>query len=175
MLTKTIQFEDLDGNEIEGTFYFHLSKAELAKLELSHKGGLVAYLNTIVEAENGREIMKAFEDIIGMTVGVRSEDGKRFIKNDSIRDDFMQSEAFSELFVELIKDPKKAAEFINAVVPAKLLKEVAQESEQKEYTDAELIAMPQHEFDNLVGTNPSDMSKRHLQVAFHRKTLNTAS
>ena len=49
--------------------------------------------------------------------GEKSPDGKRFIKNQELRDAFAQTEAYSDLFMELATDAEAAARFINGIVP----------------------------------------------------------
>lgn len=196
MLKKTITYKDLDGNELTEDFYFHLSKATIAKMELSRSGGLTTYLREIVAKDDPQKIIDAFEDIIKRTIGRRSEDGKGFIQNDEIANAFMATEAYSNLFYELVTDGVKSAEFINGVMPddirkkmqeapgeleqseARLKKAIFGEEEKPqqpkkigEYTEAQLLAMPKDEFDALMNrTNPQDMSKDHLVIAMHRKT-----
>lgn len=130
MLKKTITFEDLDGNKISEDFYFNLSKAEIAEMELSQKGGLIEYIQKIVKEEDGAKLVELFKGLIVNTVGKRSDDGRRFIKSQEIRDDFTQTNAYSELFMELVTNSDSAAEFVNGIVPASLendprLKELA--------------------------------------------------
>lgn len=120
MLKKTITYSDLDGNDVTEDFYFNLSKAEIAETELSYDGGLTAHLKRIVEAKNGEQIIGTFKNIIMMSVGRRSEDGKRFIKSDEITQEFMQTNAYSELFMELVTNADASAGFIRAIVPSSL-------------------------------------------------------
>lgn len=127
MLKKTIKFSDLDGNEVTEEFYFRLNKAEIAEMELSHEGSFSAYLKTIIESQDGGKIIAAFKQILLASVGRRSEDGRRFIKNQEIRDDFEQSEAYSELFMELVTNADAASAFIRGIVPSDLQKEVETE------------------------------------------------
>ena len=47
MLKKTITYTDFDDNERTEDFYFHLSKAEIAEMELSENGGLVKLIGKI--------------------------------------------------------------------------------------------------------------------------------
>lgn len=117
MLKKTITFTDY--NEVEQTedFYFNLSKAELTVMELSAKGGLEKMINEIIEAEDNELIVAIFQDLIAKSVGVKSRDGRRFIKNDEVRDDFIQTEAYSVLFIELASDAGAAAAFVNGITP----------------------------------------------------------
>lgn len=121
MLKKTIEFEDLDGNKVSEDFYFNLNKAELAEMELSQDGGLQAYLTRLIKSNDGGDIIKTFKDILMASVGKRSEDNRRFIKNDEVRAEFEQSDAYSTLFMELVTDADASADFIKAIVPKDLV------------------------------------------------------
>ena len=124
MIKKTITYTDYNGTERTETFYFNLSKAELAEMQLSANGGFETYINKIVEAQDGKSMIKIFKDLILMSYGEKSTDGKRFIKNDELRDSFAQTEAYSELFMELVTDDKAAAEFINGIMPNEIQNEL---------------------------------------------------
>jgi hypothetical protein len=125
VLKKTITFEDFNGETVSEDFFFHLSKAELVELELSHQGGLSASLQRIVAAEDGKGIIAEFKNIILGAYGKRSDDGKRFIKNQQLRDEFESSEAYSTLFMELVTNTDAAIEFINGVIPSGMAEEAA--------------------------------------------------
>lgn len=120
MLKKTIKYKDLDGNDVEDDFYFNLNKAEIAELELSRKGGLEAYFKELVDAEDAGQIISIFKEVIGLSIGRRSADGKQFIKNQEIRDKFFQSDAYSSLFMEFLENPTEemGAAFMRGIVPA---------------------------------------------------------
>lgn len=120
MLKKSITYTDFNGEEITEDFFFHLSKAELVELEMSQKEGLSQYLENIIKAENGQEIMTIFKKLLLQAYGQRSPDGKRFVKNEGLRQEFLSSEAYSELFMELVTDADAAAAFINGIIPATL-------------------------------------------------------
>jgi len=124
MLKKTITYEDFNGTETSEDFFFHLSKADLIELEMSHKDGLGETLQRIVDAGDGAQIMKEFKNLLLQSYGQRSEDGRRFIKTEELRKEFESSEAYSTLFVELVTDADAAAEFVNGIVPANLEAEV---------------------------------------------------
>ena len=124
MLKKTIKYSDLDGNPLEEDFYFHLSLAEVSKLELGTEGGLAAKLQKLVKATNGKEIIDQFEAIIMGSYGVRSDDNKRFIKSQEAKDAFYESDAYSELFMELISKPEASAEFVRGILPAGFEQEI---------------------------------------------------
>lgn len=131
MLKKSITYEDFDGNEVTEDYYFHLSKAELIEMEMSHKGGFEKYLTAIVEAEDGAKIIAEYKKLVLMTYGQKSEDGKRFVKTQALRDDFESTEAFSQLFMELCTNAELAAEFVNGVIPRGLAENIAKLAETK--------------------------------------------
>lgn len=117
MLEKKIKYTDLRGHEREDTFMFHLNKSELLKLEMSVPGGFTAKINKMVDKEDAPEILETFENFILSSYGEISEDGKSFIKNKELTDRFKNSEAYSELFMELISNPESAKAFISGVIP----------------------------------------------------------
>lgn len=121
MIKKTIQYVDFNGEEQVEDFYFNLSKAEIAEMELSKTGGLSTYIKRITAAKNSKELVEIFKDLLIRSVGRRSDDGKRFIKNDEIREEFTSSEAYSTIFMELAFQEEAAIEFMHGVVPAGLL------------------------------------------------------
>jgi len=117
MFKKRIVYEDFDGKMREEDFYFNLTRTELSKLELSMNGGLTALLEKIVQEEDNEKIIHYFDEIILRSYGEKSLDGKHFIKNNKVRERFMNSAAYDELFMEFFTDAKKAAEFINSIMP----------------------------------------------------------
>ena len=117
MLKKTFEYVDFNEVKQKEDFYFHLSKSELLTMEVSVKDGLGDMLKQIVKSEDGGEMTRILREIILKSVGIKSEDGKRFIKNDKIADDFAASPAFDQLFFEVATDADKAAAFIKGAVP----------------------------------------------------------
>lgn len=120
MIKKTITYTDFNGTERTEDFYFNLTKAEVMEMELSINGGMAEMITRIVAAQDQAAIIKIFKDIIIKAYGVKSPDGKRFIKNQQVVDEFVQTEAFSDLFMELATDADAAAKFINGIVPANM-------------------------------------------------------
>lgn len=118
MLKKTITYQDYNGNEITEDFYFNLSKAEVTEMELSRTGGLSNYIERIVAAKDVPAIINEFKYLILKSYGVKSEDGKRFIKSEELSQAFAQTEAYTELFVELVSDAEAAANFVNGIIPS---------------------------------------------------------
>jgi len=120
MLKEMIEYETFDGTKVTEPFYFNLTKAEIAELSVS-KGedgqDISAYLQSIVNSNDNQKILRSFKWILGKAYGVRSEDGKHFIKKPEYAEEFFTSEAFSELFMHFMNDADYAAKFINAILP----------------------------------------------------------
>lgn len=117
MLKKSITYIDYEGNQRTEDFYFNLTKQELAKMNWNEVGGLEKKLDTIAKRMDVPTIMAVFEEIIKTSYGVPSPDGRKFIKNKEVLDDFVQTEAYSELFMELCSSGDAAADFISKIVP----------------------------------------------------------
>lgn len=118
MFAKKITYTDFNGSERTETFYFNFTKAELAEMELGRAGGFTEYVDKIVSAQDSVELIKLFKELVLKAYGEKSEDGRRFMKSDAIREAFSQTQAYSDIFMEFAFDEKAAAKFINAVVPA---------------------------------------------------------
>lgn len=117
MLKKKITYTDYNGTERTEDFYFNLTKTEIMEMELGTNGGFVEMIQRIVDAQDAPSIIKVFKDVILKSYGEKSPDGKRFIKSKEISDAFSQTEAYSQLFMELATDADAAAEFVNGIVP----------------------------------------------------------
>jgi hypothetical protein len=120
MLKKTIEYTDYNDVKRKEDFYFNLTKAEIMEMELSTTGGLAEMIQKIIDTQDTPQIIKIFKELVLKAYGEKSADGKRFIKNDEVRDGFAQTEAYSELFMELATDANAAAAFVNGIVPKDL-------------------------------------------------------
>ena len=138
MIKKTITYTDYDGNERKEDYYFNLSKPELIEMQTSEAGGLEKKIEKITKEQDIKKIIELMKEIIQKSYGVKSDDGKRFIKNQEVLDDFMQSEAYSELFMELATDANAASEFINGILP----KGLVEEAKKLEARNGEVVDMP---------------------------------
>ena len=117
MIKKTITYTDYNDVERTEDFYFNLTKAEVMEMEMGTSGGLAEMIEKIVAAQEVPTIIKVFKDLVLKAYGEKSPDGKRFIKSDEIATAFSQTEAYSELFMELATDAEKASEFVNGIMP----------------------------------------------------------
>lgn len=118
MLKKSITYTDYNEVTHTETYYFNLSKAECMEMEMSTSGGLTEMINKIIETQDVPAIIKIFKDLILKAYGVKSPDGKRFIKSEEISTAFAQTEAYSVLFMELATNAEEAAAFVNGIMPA---------------------------------------------------------
>lgn len=126
MLKKEITYTDYDGLERTETFYFNISKAEYTELELTTPGGLEEMLRTISGKKDIPAMIDFFKRLINLSYGVKSADGRKMVKNQDVLNDFLQSEAYSELFTELLTDATAAVTFIANIMP--IDKETANEA-----------------------------------------------
>lgn len=122
MLKKSITYTDYNGVERTEDFWFNLSKAEIMEMEMSTTGGLAELIKKIVQVQDAPAIIKIFKDLILKAYGEKSADGKHFMKEDEngrpLADIFKQTEAYSNLFMELAQDADAAAKFVNGIIPA---------------------------------------------------------
>lgn len=123
MLKRTIEYENYDGVTVKEDFYFNLSRSELTMMEMSEDGGLAARLQSIIDKKDGRNIMATFRDILLKSHGVKSADGRRFMKSPELSKEFSETPAFDILFTELVTNPEKALAFVQAIIPKEMRQE----------------------------------------------------
>lgn len=131
MLKKTITYNDYNGVERTEDFYFNLSKAEMLEMEMGTSGGLAEMIQKIVAAQDAPSIVRVFKDLVLKAYGEKSPDGKRFIKSEEISTEFSQTEAYSQLFMELATDAEAGAAFVNGIVPKEMAERAAAASLNK--------------------------------------------
>lgn len=117
MYTEKRKYTDYNGNEREEEIMFDLSEAEVLEMEMETEGGMEQHINRIIAAQNSKELIHIFKSIIDKAYGVKSPDGRRFIKTPEVLAEFKQTRAYSDLFMRLATDDKYAAEFIEKVMP----------------------------------------------------------
>ena len=117
MYVKEMEYVDFNGVPRKEKFYFNLTKAEVLDMELGKTGGFTEYIRKIIQAQDTPELMSLFKMLLLKSYGVKSDDGRRFIKNDQVREDFEQTQAFSDLYMLLALNDKEASDFVNGIVP----------------------------------------------------------
>ena len=120
MIKKTVTYVDYNGVERTEDFYFNLSKAEVAEMELSVEGGFSKMLEEIIASKDNVKIVNLFKQMVLKAYGEKSADGRRFMKSEEISKAFSETEAYSEIFMELALNSDQAAAFVNGIMPANL-------------------------------------------------------
>lgn len=118
MLKKTVTYKNFNDEEITEDFYFHFTQAEIVEMENSQQGGLHKTLEKIVATKDNKGLIEIFKDVVLNAYGEKSPDGRRFIKTPEVREAFSQTNAYSDIFMELASNDVAAHEFIDAVLPA---------------------------------------------------------
>jgi hypothetical protein len=154
MLKQSITYEDFNGNKQTKDFYFNLSKAEVAEMELSTKDGLSEALKAVIATEDPKQIVQTFKDWVLRAYGEKSEDGQRFVKNDQLREEFQQTNAYSELFMLLATDADAAAKFMKGILPADMGIDAGPQDHKAKETPAlgraEIVETPPTSIDSAV-------------------------
>ena len=125
MIKQDITYTNFEGEQETETLYFHLNKVELMEMQVSEKRGLAQYITDIQKAENNKEIFRLFKEIVLRAYGERSEDGKKFIKNERLREEFEGCLAYEELMVKLVTETDFAVKFVNGIMPAGMADQIA--------------------------------------------------
>ena len=125
MYKKTMKTIDFGGTKRVEDYYFNLTAAELMEMQLSTEGGFKEMIERIVNAQNQTEMTELFKKMICKSYGVLSPDGRKFIKNQAVLDDFLATQAYSDLYMEMLTNTDAATEFFNNVIPQDLEKKAA--------------------------------------------------
>lgn len=134
MITRTIEYVDYDGNQRKEKHYFNLTQFEATEIAVEIPDDIVEDLesdaanpeNRVTTARNLTEklgkkgVMDFIKNIVLKSYGVKSPDGKRFIKSEQLTTEFSQTLAFSSFMMRLMTDDEEASRFINGVIPPEL-------------------------------------------------------
>lgn len=144
MYAKVIKYMDYNDVQHEETFYFNLNRAEVLKILLTDSDAtLDQVFEYFKQTRNGKKLLTMIEDLIKSSYGIKSADGKSFIKKQEYLDAFVQSEAYSELLTELLNDADKASDFFLKILPKNLQADVEKYyQEHPELTPAEVTKLP---------------------------------
>ena len=131
MRRETRTYTDWDGTERKETFYFNLTRAECISLNNKTPGGLARILEKIVNSKDTGTIQSTFEDLLGRSFGIKSDDGRRLIKgkDQEYFQAFSETPAYDDLMCDLISIPGYAAEFFNEVIPTEQIKDLVDKIE----------------------------------------------
>lgn len=131
MFTHTITYEDWDDNKVTEKLYFNLSKVELIELNVNWEGGLEKTFERLQKAEDQKTMFSFINTLLLKSYGVKSDDGREFVKNDEVLKKFTQSRAYEEIFTLLGEDEKFGEAFIRGVFPKEIIKEYDKTEKEK--------------------------------------------
>lgn len=140
MLKLPITYTNFNGEELTEDFYFNLTTAELAEMELGANGTFQEKLQSVIDSNDGQLIIDTFKDLVNRTYGEKSDDGKRFVKDKSLSAAFEFTAAYDIFFMRLVTDAGFAADFVNSVMPNDLSRQVkaSQAEEARARSEASL-------------------------------------
>lgn len=132
MIQREITWTNFADEEVSKTYYFHITKAEAVEEFLGFaKGSNVndfeTILKEIIASRDNKKIIGHFKTLLIASVGLRSADGRQFIKDEEITKEFKYSGAMDELLMWMFQNADGAAEFILGMFP----KEFVQVGEEK--------------------------------------------
>lgn len=133
MFKQTVNYTDFDGNPQTEILHFNLTKTELMdnlefKTKLERVRERISGVERDLTVEEIREILDVVKFLMKASYGIRSEDGKRFIKNEQVWTEFTQTAAYDEAIFTMFKTPEKAVAFMQGIVPKDLADQVAAEA-----------------------------------------------
>ena len=132
MITRTVNYTDFDGNQRKEKIYFNLTQFEATEIAMDMPDGIVEEVNEgdvnttamhLVEKLGNKGVVEFIKNIVLKAYGVKSSDGRRFIKSPELSKEFSETPMFSSLMIELMTDDEAASKFINAVIPPELAKQ----------------------------------------------------
>lgn len=175
MYKRIIEYVDFDDNQRKEEFCFHLTEAEVIKMLVTTGDyTLDKVLERIAKERNGKKIIEMFEMFVKTSYGEKSLDGRRFVKNDEVLANFVETEAYSKLLMEITTDAKKAVEFIKGIIPADLAKAVEKTlsenpdgipDEVKDYLPKDLLGGPVKESEEtILPATPAYNSSRVVEL-----------
>jgi hypothetical protein len=124
VLKRDITYENLDGESVTETFYFNLTRTEVVELQVSYKEGLGEYLQRIVRTNDQGQVVAMIKMLILTSYGVRSDDGKHFLKSKELSEQFVSSFAYDSLFTELTSNETAAVLFLQGIMPKAVREEI---------------------------------------------------
>lgn len=135
MLKKTVTYTDFDGNQRTEDLYFNMTKSELVEFSFGMPEEMSNTVkspddindetaNKLIEKIGNSGIFNFVKDLVFKSYGVKSEDGRRFIKNEQTTIEFTQTLAYDEFLMNLFSDDRNASDFINGIIPAEMAKQI---------------------------------------------------
>lgn len=116
MFKHTVEYEDFNGNQRKEDLYFHLSVPEVTRLQAEIGGkAMDEYVKELSDNQNVNDLLDFLEKMLLNSYGQKTSDGRSFRKSKEARDEFEQSQAYAEMFSQLILEPDLARKFGSSV------------------------------------------------------------
>ncbi|QEQ93543.1 hypothetical protein SEA_GIRLPOWER_44 [Streptomyces phage GirlPower] len=169
---KIIEHETPDGVPVQSEWYFSLGKSDMAEMDLAHMEDPGKYLQDLIDQKDSRAMMDLWQQMLFHAVGIR--EGDLIIKDTkddkSVSRRFRGCGAYDAFFGSLMEMPDAGFQFFISIMPADIQKKIAENTpEEREYSDSELLAMPEDEFRRIAGPNEKDWDRRYLMIGMKRK------
>lgn len=123
MLKKTITYTNFLDEEVTSDFYFNVSKAELVDIQIGTAGTYSERLKLLINEKDMRKLLDVLKTFVKDSYGVRTPDGRGFIKSEEAWNNFQGSGAYDVLFLEFFSDTQNATDFVNGIMPQALVEQ----------------------------------------------------
>jgi hypothetical protein len=115
MFKHTVQYNDFNGTERKEELYFHLSLPEVTRIEAEVGKSLDEHIKELNVNQEQKKLLDFLEMVILNSYGQKTSDGKSFYKSKELRDSFEYSQAYAEVFEQLLLNPELARKFGESV------------------------------------------------------------
>lgn len=144
MKTITVTYEDFDGNTRTEELQFHMSKTELTNKVIGEYGMFDEAISKMIQIKDVTKLMLIVQDIIKSAYGKKSDDGKRFIKEDPatgrpLYKEFEESPAYDAVYEELASSVDNIMDFIRGIMPKDVQKQYDEEVKKIEGVDSSIV------------------------------------
>lgn len=156
MYKKVINYVNFNGEQKSKECYFNLTRPEMMEMKRSPLFEMQAIIErirgmkdpdnelTMEEKDMIQEKMgKILRDLVVMSYGEKSADGERFIKRVGTDpfgkgQEFIETNAYDELYMEMLQDIRGLIGFVRAVIPESLSTQLDNDPElQRELKELE--------------------------------------
>lgn len=133
MYKKDVKYKDFNGNEQTDTVYCYYLESDMIDIDFNKMA--------MIFAKNDQmEFVRFMKNFILDAYGIKSIDGKHFIKNEEQKKQFSQSQAFATLLIMIVSDEKEAQIFMKNVLPQEFYEKLMKISEEAKTLEAKSSA-----------------------------------
>lgn len=111
MFKHTVAYKDFNGNDRKDDLYFHLSLPEVTRFQAEIGKDIEDHVKELVANQELNTLLAFMEKMMLNAYGQKTSDGKSFFKSKEMRDAFEYSQAYAEIFEEMMTNPELAKKF----------------------------------------------------------------